>query len=408
MSSLNPVLTIGEQIAEVGMAHLGHDRSTACAHACTLLERVGIPLPGQRLRAYPHELSGGQRQRVAIAMAIAAGPKLLIADEPTTALDTVVQAQIMALIDTLVRDTGMALLLVTHDLVTRPVHAYTQSLLAASLDIDRVVAPRPAPSAPDALLQVRRVAKSFGRGAAATPVLQGVDLDLRAGETLALVGGSGSGKTTLARIVMRLAEADGGAVEFEGHDLLALRGEPLRLARQRFQMVFQDPLGALNPRASIGRLLADPLRLHGLPWDAAAVLGLLRRVGLDADLLRRLPHEISGGQRQRVNIARALATRPSLLVLDEPVSSLDVGVRAQILALLRSVQQDSAIACLFISHDLAVVHALADRVAVMDMGKIVETGPTGDVIRNPQHAATRALLAAAPRLGAFFKEQTHG
>jgi peptide/nickel transport system ATP-binding protein len=155
-------------------------------------------------------------------------------------------------------------------------------------------------------------------------------------------------------------------------------------------------------------LLADPLRLHGLPWDAAAVLGLLRRVGLDADLLRRLPHEISGGQRQRVNIARALATRPSLLVLDEPVSSLDVGVRAQILALLRSVQQDSAIACLFISHDLAVVHALADRVAVMDMGKIVETGPTGDVIRNPQHAATRALLAAAPRLGAFFKEQTHG
>ncbi len=435
MSSLNPVLTIGEQIAEVGMAHLGHDRSTAWDHACTLLERVGIPLPGQRLRAYPHELSGGQRQRVAIAMAIAAGPKLLIADEPTTALDTVVQAQIMALLDTLVRDTGMALLLVTHDialaaqvatqavvmrhgevvenapmadLVTRPVHAYTQSLLAASLDIDRVVAPRPVPSAPDLLLQVRRVAKSFGRGAAATPVLQGVNLDLRAGETLALVGNSGSGKTTLARIVMRLAEADAGAVEFEGHDLLALRGEPLRLARQRFQMVFQDPLGALNPRASIGRLLADPLRLHGLPWDEAAVLGLLRRVGLDADLLRRRPHEISGGQRQRVNIARALATRPSLLVLDEPVSSLDVGVRAQILALLRTIQHDSAIACLFISHDLAVVHAVADRVAVMDRGKIVETGPTGDVIRNPQHAATRALLAAAPRLGAFFKEQTHG
>ena len=435
MSSLNPVLTIGEQIAEVGRAHLSQDRTTAYQHALALLERVGIPSPGQRLHAYPHELSGGQRQRVAIAMAIAASPKLLIADEPTTALDTVVQAQIMALIDTLVRETGMALLLVTHDIalaaqvathavvmrhgevvenapmadiVTRPAHAYTQSLLAASLDIDRVVAPRPPPSAPDALLQVRRLAKSYGRGGAATPVLQGVDLELRAGETLALVGGSGSGKTTLARIVMRLVDADAGAATFEGRDLLALRGEPLRLARQRFQMVFQDPLGALNPRATVGRLLADPLRLHGLAHDDGAVVGLLRRVGLDAELVGRRPHEISGGQRQRVNIARALATRPSLLVLDEPVSSLDVGVRAQILALLREIQQDSAIACLFISHDLAVVHAVADRVAVMDAGKIVETGPTHTIITDPQHAATRALLAAAPRLGSFFKEHAHG
>ena len=435
MSSLNPVLTIGEQIAEVGRAHLGHDRPTAYDHARTLLERVGIASPAQRLRAYPHELSGGQRQRVAIAMAIAAGPRLLIADEPTTALDTVVQAQIMALIDTLVRETGMALLLVTHDIalaarvaaqavvmrhgevvenaamadiVARPAHAYTQSLLAASLDIDREVAPRPAPTAPGVLLQVRGVTKSFGQGASAVPVLQGIDLDLRAGETLALVGGSGSGKTTLARIVMRLVEADAGAVGFEGRDLLALRGEPLRLARQRFQMVFQDPLGALNPRATVGRLLADPLRLHGLAWDDGAVVSLLQRVGLGAELRGRRPHEISGGQRQRVNIARALATRPSLLVLDEPVSSLDVGVRAQILALLRAIQQDSAIACLFISHDLAVVHAVADRVAVMDKGKIVETGTTHAVVTHPQHAATRALLAAAPRLGSLVKEHVHG
>ena len=426
MSSLNPVLTIGEQIAEVGMAHLGQDKAAALRHARDLLERVGIPDAGRRLAAFPHELSGGQRQRVAIAMAIAAGPKLLIADEPTTALDTVVQAQIMALIDRLVRDTGMALLLVTHDialargmaeqgvvmrhgevverarmdaLVTRPTHFYTQSLIAASLDLDRPVPARPPVPAVPPLLAVNGLAKALGRGATLTQVLRGVDLDLRAGETLALVGGSGSGKTTLARIVMRLIEADAGAVRFDQGDLLALRGEPLRLARQRFQMVFQDPLGALNPRASIGRLLADPLRLHNLPHGEDAVAALLRRVGLDPVLARRRPHEVSGGQRQRVNIARALATRPALLVLDEPVSSLDVSVRAQVLELLRGIQQDTGIACLFISHDLAVVRAVADRVAVMERGKIVETGPTAEVIANPRHEVTRALLAAAPRLG---------
>ena len=426
MSSLNPVLTIGEQIAEVGMAHLGHDKATALRHAHSLLERVGIAEPERRLAAFAHQLSGGQRQRVAIAMAIAAGPKLLIADEPTTALDTVVQAQIMLLIDTLVRDTGMALLLVTHDialargvathgvvmrhgevlesasmddLVARPRHAYTQSLIAASLDLDRPVPPRPDVPAAAPLLVLRGLAKSLGRGMAATSVLHGVDLDLRAGETLALVGGSGSGKTTLARIVMRLIDTDAGSVSFDGVDLLALRGEALRLARQRFQMVFQDPLGALNPRASIGRLLADPLRLHHLPDGADAVAALLRRVGLDPALARRRPHEVSGGQRQRDNIARALATRPALLVLDEPVSSLDVSVRAQILELLRDIQQDTGIACLFISHDLAVVRAVADRVAVMERGRIVEIGPTHAVIQHPQHAATRALLAAAPRLG---------
>ena len=426
MSSLNPVLSIGEQIAEVGIAHLGHDRVSAQAHALDLLERVGSASARERLGAFPHELSGGQRQRVAIAMAIAAGPRLLIADEPTTALDTVVQAQIMALIDTLVRDTGMALLLVTHDIalarsiahhgvvmrhgavvetasmddiVQRPQHAYTQSLIAASLDLDRPVPLRPAASSPAPLLEVHDLVKALGRGAARSTVLHGVGIELRAGETLALVGGSGAGKTTLARIVMRLIEADSGRVRFDGRDLLALRGEPLRLARQRFQMVFQDPLGALNPRASIGRLLADPLRVHGLPHDADAVAQLLRSVGLDPGLARRRAHEVSGGQRQRVNIARALATRPVLLVLDEPVSSLDVSVRAQILDLLRAIQRDTGIACLFISHDLAVVRALADRVAVMADGRIVETGLTDDVIAHPQHEVTRALLQAAPRLG---------
>ncbi|MCY7308291.1 MAG: ABC transporter ATP-binding protein [Rhodoferax sp.] len=427
MSSLNPVLSIGEQIAEVGMTHLGHDRSQALHHVRSLLERVGIEATDSRLAAYPHQLSGGQRQRVAIAMAIAAGPKLLIADEPTTALDTIVQAQIMALIDTLVRDAGMALLLVTHDIalarsiarhgvvlrhgtvveqasmddiVARPTNPYTQSLIAASLDVDRPVPARAAaPGGPVPLLAARGLHKTLGQGSAALQVLRGVGIDLAVGETLALVGGSGAGKTTLARIVMRLTEADAGAVSLDGVDLLALRGEPLRLARQRFQMVFQDPLGALNPRASIGRLLADPLRLHGFDHGAAAVEVLLRRVGLDPALAQRRPHEVSGGQRQRVNIARALATRPALLVLDEPVSSLDVSVRAQILELLRSIQQETGIGCLFISHDLAVVRTIADRVAVMADGQIVETGPTAEVIANPQHAMTQALLRAAPRLG---------
>ena len=426
MSSLNPVLTIGEQIAEVGMTHLGQDTAQALVHAAELLQRVGIPDAQRRLHAFPHELSGGQRQRVAIAMAIAAGPKLLIADEPTTALDTVVQAQIMALLDALVRDSGMALLLVTHDIalargvaqhavvmrqgvvvesttmdaiVARPAHAYTQSLIAASLDLDRPVAPRAPVPAGAPLLAASDLHVALGRGAAASTVLHGVGLEIRPGETLALVGGSGSGKTTLARIIMRLIDADAGGVQFDGTNLLALRGEALRLARRRFQMVFQDPLGALNPRAIIGRLLADPLRLHGLPHGDQAVAALMQRVGLDAGLAQRRPHEVSGGQRQRVNIARALATQPALLVLDEPVSSLDVSVRAQILALLRDIQQESGIACLFISHDLAVVRAVADRVAVMDSGRIVETGLTADIIGNPQHAVTRALLAAAPRLG---------
>ena len=359
-------------------------------------------------------------------------PKLLIADEPTTALDTVVQAQIMALLDALVRDTGMALLLVTHDIalarsvvqhavvmrqgvvvesatmdaiVARPAHAYTQSLIAASLDLDRPVAPRAPVPAGVPLLAASNLQVALGRGAAANTVLHGVGLEIRPGETLALVGGSGSGKTTLARIVMRLIDADAGSVQFDGNNLLALRGEALRLARRRFQMVFQDPLGALNPRATIGRLLADPLRLHELPHGDHAVATLMQRVGLDASLAQRRPHEVSGGQRQRVNIARALATQPALLVLDEPVSSLDVSVRAQILALLRDIQHDSGIACLFISHDLAVVRAVADRVAVMDGGRIVETGLTADIIGNPQHAVTRALLAAAPRLGSTTMEK---
>lgn len=248
------------------------------------------------------------------------------------------------------------------------------------------------------LLALRDLGKRFGAG---PPAVAAVSLDLAAGETLALVGGSGSGKTTLARLILRLIEPDGGSIRFAGVELAALGPRAMRPIRARLQMVFQDPLAALNPRATIGRLLDDPLRIHRVAERAArpdAVAGLLRRVGLSPDLMRRHPHELSGGQRQRVNIARALACRPRLIVLDEPVSSLDVSVRAQILNLLRDIQAQDGLAYLFISHDLAVVRAIADRVAVMDRGRLVESGATEAVLRAPATAVTAALLAAAPRL----------
>jgi peptide/nickel transport system ATP-binding protein len=249
----------------------------------------------------------------------------------------------------------------------------------------------------DGLLAISGLAKAY-RGA---PALRGVDLAVGRGETVALVGGSGSGKTTLARIVARLVEPDAGRVTFDGMDVLALRGEALRRWRARLQMVFQDPLAALNPLATVGRLLTDPLRIHNVvPREdhAREVARLLERVGLSTELVRRHPHEISGGQRQRVNIARALASKPDLVVLDEPVSSLDVSVRARVLDLLREIQRDLGIAYLFISHDLAVVRAVADRVAVLDGGVIVEQGATADLFAAPQHATTRALIDAVPRL----------
>lgn len=428
MSSLNPVLTVGEQVAEVAVTHLGLSWDEASLRAGELLERVGLPQPHDMADAYPHQLSGGQRQRVALAMALAAGPKLLIADEPTTALDTLTQAQIVKLLDRLARDTRLALILITHDLVlargmvetgmvmnsgrvveTEPIdallssprHAYTRVLLEATLDPDAPPARKAKKLPGPPLLRLSGLRKGFGRGVRRVTAVDGVDLTVMKGETLGVVGGSGSGKTTLARLIVRLLEPEAGEIEFTGLDLLTHRGAALRQTRARLQMVFQDPLSALNPLATVRRLLSDPLRIHGhvAPVDReAAVIGLLHRVGLLPDLADRYPHELSGGQRQRVNIARALASRPELLVLDEPVSSLDVSIRAQILKLLDDIQRDLGLSYLFISHDISVIRAVADRVAVMDNGRIVELGTADAIFTRPSHPLTRALIDAAPRL----------
>jgi peptide/nickel transport system ATP-binding protein len=411
-------------VAEVLVTHEGRAWRDARAAAVDLFNRVDLPEPGALAGAYPHELSGGQRQRVAVAAAIAAGPKLLIADEATTALDTVVQAGIVRLIDRLVRETGTALLVITHDLalaarlapeaavldegrlveagpiarlLRQPRHPATRALVEGSRLLPARSRPLPGPT----LLEAEGLAKTFRTRGRAVTAVDGVGLSVAAGETVALVGGSGSGKTTLARLILRLLRPDAGRIAFAGGDLLALEGRALRRMRRRLQMVFQDPLGALNPRATVARLLADPLRVHGLvprAGRAAAVAALLERVGLPPALAGRRPHELSGGQRQRVNIARALATRPDLVVLDEPVASLDAAARGRVLDLLRGLQEETGVAYLFVSHDLAVVRAVAHRVLVADRGRIVEEGPPEAVLADPRSEAARALVAAIPRL----------
>ncbi|MFJ8564630.1 dipeptide ABC transporter ATP-binding protein [Streptomyces sp. NPDC093514] len=434
LSSLDPYYAIGDQIAEVHRIHADVSRRAARARAVEVLDRVGIPDAVRRSRARPHEFSGGMRQRALIAMALACEPRLLIADEPTTALDVTVQAQILDLLHGLREERGLGLLLVTHDvgvaaesvdevlvmrggravergevasLLTAPSQAYTRELLAAVPRLDgprrsRGPAPAPAPRTPAGLDEVPLVPpvveafslrREFGRGRRKVAAVAGVSLAVHAGETLGIVGESGSGKSTLGRMLVGLLEPGSGQVRRDG--------VPVTGIASGVQMVFQDPVSSLNPRRSVGESIADPLRAAG-ERDEAAVRGrveeLLLRVGLEAEHYDRYPHEFSGGQRQRVGIARALAPRPRLIVCDEPVSALDVTTQAQVTALLAELQRELGIALVFIAHDLAVVRQVSDRVAVMRAGEIVEEGPVDEVYDRPAHAYTRQLLAAVPAL----------
>ncbi|MFE3070342.1 dipeptide ABC transporter ATP-binding protein [Streptomyces sp. NPDC059247] len=427
LSALDPYYAVGDQIAEVHRTHFGGTRRAARARAVQVLDRVGIPDAARRSRSRPHEFSGGMRQRALLAMALACAPRLLVADEPTTALDVTVQAQILDLLHELRRETGTALLLVTHDvgvaaesvdevLVMRdgraiergpvatvlgaPAEPYTRRLLAAVPRLDGPVRPAPAEDGPP-LLEAHGLRREFGRGGKTFTAVDGVSLTVRAGETLGVVGESGSGKTTLGRMLVRLLDPTDGELRYRGTEIGSLTDRELRPHRRELQMVFQDPVSSLNPRRTVGESIADPLRAAGERDGTrirTRVRELLDRVGLDPDRYGAYPHEFSGGQRQRVGIARALAAEPRLIVCDEPVSALDVTTQAQVVALLAELQAELGLGLVFIAHDLAVVRQVSDRVAVMHEGRIVEQGTVAEVYGAPRDPYTRRLLAAVPSL----------
>ncbi len=418
LSHLNPVYTVGWQIREAMTTH-GLDRAKAEAEALRLMGRVGIPDPDRALKKYPHEFSGGQRQRVMIAMALALKPDLLIADEPTTALDVTVQAEVLALLKELQRETGMAVLIITHDLGVvaeiadrvvvmekgvlveagtvhevyhNPQHAYTRKLINAAPGKGEMHEPK---AAGEALLSVRDVRKRYG----AFEALKGVSFDLMPGETIAVVGESGSGKSTLARILLRLDEPDAGQALWKGRDLFQLSPSELFGLRRDLQMVFQDPTQSLNPRMTVFQLASEAWVIHPdiLPkakWRER-VAELLGQVGLLPEHMGRYPHQFSGGQRQRIAIARALALEPRLIVCDEAVSALDVSVQAQVIALLDKLRREMGLSFIFIAHDLPVVRDFADHVMVMQRGELVEFGTVRQVFEAPRQDYTRALLAAS-------------
>jgi peptide/nickel transport system ATP-binding protein len=428
MTSLNPVMRVHDQIAETFEAHGALDRRGRAERTLELIQEVGLPDPAAIARAYPHELSGGQRQRVMIAMALAMEPKLIIADEPTTALDVTTQAQILKLIDALRKKHGTAVLFITHDfgvvaeiadrvavlqhgimveegtaeaVLRNPQHDYTKRLLAA---VPSLIPPPPKDlaGAPKAF-QVRDLSKTYkGRGffrrGREVHAADGVSFDIQRGETLGLVGESGSGKSTVGRCVMRLIEPDAGSIRIGDLSIRELSQAQFRPMRRRIQMVFQDPFASLNPRRTVGRIIAEGPIAQGVPKKEALATAarLLDLVGLNANATDRYPHEFSGGQRQRIGIARALALEPDVLVADEPVSALDVSVQAQILALMQDLQKRLGLAILFVTHDLRVAAQMCDRIAVMQRGKIVELQTTAALFRDPQHAYTKALLAAVP------------
>jgi len=455
MSSLNPVYSIGYQLAEMLRIHEGQSHSQATKAAIDLLEEVGMPEPRRRIHAYPHELSGGQQQRVMIAMAIACSPELLIADEPTTALDVTIQRQILELLLRLKARRRMSMLFITHDLglvgefadevvvmrhgeireagsamqiFTDPKDAYTRALIhcrpdpvqprARLLTIDdwnispqalQVVneqkesAPIEKPS--DTILEVKGLRKVFPRRVGLwqrddVVAVDDVSFRLMRGKTLGIVGESGSGKTTAGLCAVRLHQATAGQILFDGKDLLAMSESALMPLKRRLQIVFQNPYASLNPRFTVGQILNEPMMLHGIGSSAAEralkLNDLLDRVGLPANSVNRYPHEFSGGQRQRIAIARCLALTPDVIVCDEAVSALDVSVQAQVLNLLKDLQREFSLSYLFISHDLGVVRYMADDLIVMHQGRVVEQGSADSIYNNPKHAYTRELLQAVP------------
>ncbi|MFT4192909.1 MAG: dipeptide ABC transporter ATP-binding protein [Comamonas sp.] len=458
MTSLNPVFTVGEQIAESVRTHQGKDRTAANAEALRMLELVRIPEARNVLGRYPHQLSGGMRQRVMIAMALSCKPQLLIADEPTTALDVTIQAQILRLIRQLQEDMDMGVIFITHDMgvvaevadrvlvmfrgdrveegatddvFARPAHVYTRALLSAvprlgamqgtdlprpfdllqvdgaqpaEVDTPPVTDTRPVGAMP--VLRVKDLVTRFdlkngmfGKVTRRVHAVEKVNFDLHPGETLAIVGESGCGKSTTGRSLLRLVDSQSGAIEFGGRNILNLPTSQVQALRRDIQFIFQDPFASLDPRKTVGFSLAEPLMVHkiGTPAERAAkVQWLLQKVQLPPEAAQRHPHEFSGGQRQRIAIARALALEPKVIVADESVSALDVSIQAQIVNLMMQLQREMGVAILFISHDMAVVERISHRVAVMFLGQIVEIGPRRAVFENPQHAYTRRLMAAVP------------
>ena len=431
MSALNPVMTVGEQVAEVIRLHLGLKREAIKAKVVSLFDEVALKDPKARYSWYPHQLSGGQKQRVMIAMALACEPDLLIADEPTTALDVTVQAQVLSLLKEIREKRKLSILFITHDMgvvaqmadriavmkegelletaprerfFAMPKHPYTQRLLKDALAMQS----KEKSGRGEPLLEVQGlkvffpVKKGlFQRTAGYVKAVDGVSFSIPRGKTLALVGESGSGKSTIGQAILRLLDPTAGEIRFRGVDIAALKESSLKVYRSKIQVVFQDPYSALNPRMTIGEIIREGMvSLKVGPQEKKAqekrIVELLGKVGLEAEHRMRYPHEFSGGQRQRIGIARALAVEPELIICDEPTSALDVTVRAQVLALLKHLQEEFGVSYLFITHDLSIISAIADEVAVMREGKLVEQGPVETVMHDPQHPYTKALLRAVP------------
>ncbi|MGJ8616678.1 MAG: ABC transporter ATP-binding protein [Sulfitobacter sp.] len=449
MTALNPVFTVGKQLTEGLRLHKGMTKAQAEERALALMTQVRIPEPAARLKQYPHELSGGMRQRVVIAMALACEPRLLIADEPTTALDVTIQAEILALMDRLKRETGTAVMFITHDMAVvaqmadrvvvmfrgnkveegtveeifeNPQHPYTKALLAAVPKLGEMTGTQypepmkllgtkdkeivPIKGTDEVLLTVKNLTTRFPvkggflrQTVANVHAVEDLSFTINKGQTLSLVGESGCGKSTAGRSILRLVEPMKGEINLAGTDIMALNQHDLRMARLDMQMIFQDPFASLNPQMQLADQVAEPIHNYGLTKGAALtewVENLFDRVELPRSFMRRFPHELSGGQRQRVAIARALALKPKLIIADEAVSALDVSVQAQVLNLMLELQQEMELSFLFISHDMAVVERVSHQVGVMYLGRIVELGPRARVFENPQHPYTQALMKAVP------------